>query len=220
MIQLRSRLWTVTILVVCLAAAGAFAAMNTRRDQGLTPEVIEIAQPKERVAFSANVTKTYPKVGRIFSGRFYRDTDGSTREDGILRYGDKADEIVAIANFSARAIYVYRPQDGWSSTDLEVGPEPLVRHRVARPGVTGLLPDREPWAGLRVYRRILANGDLELVAPDLNFFPVMMQGGVSGERVEYSNIKVGPVARELFHPPSDAAVRHRGPTPMPKRPYK
>jgi hypothetical protein len=72
--------------------------------------------------------------------------------------------------------------------------------------LTGGSGSLEAAVGLRAYQLANRNGTMWLLAPELNFFPVVQQAVASGRREAYSNIALGEPDASLFEPPSGVEV--------------
>ena len=166
----------------------------------------EVQQPQSWVAFEADVAKSEPATdGRhpvSLSGRFWRDSSGSTRlEFGLT--GTTASSQIAIKNVPSSTFYTFVSTRGWIRQPMVLPPKGY------RPPRYQLGPNftkhTELVQGYTVYRTVNAEGVVSLMAPDLNFFTLKRQG-TNGATETYYNIRIGDPDPALFEPPVGAVV--------------
>lgn len=199
---------SVTLLALIAAASAAVSSLRNE-------EIPVIEQPAAWVPFEATVEVSKPAYPRAV-GRFYRSDDGSTRletgpEDGTVN-------IVSIKNIARATIYVKSTTGQWVSHPMKLptGGYRPAKMRVATVGLSqfpfklalqkgqnGSL--RSNSAGLDAYHYVTPSGNVWLMVPSLNFFPVL-QETLEGRRELYSNIVVGGQPAELFEPPPGAVI--------------
>lgn len=170
-------------------------------------QITEIPQPEGWVPFDADVMKEAQGSTQKIVGRYFRDSDGSTR----LESWDPSDPTVRVISISsiprARA-YVYSPRIGWESYPMVLPPggyRPL-RHRLE---TKNLSRRPEEFAGFEVYEYVGAVGDISYRAPGLNFFPLFLQTGKDGQRTTYSNVQIREQDPALFDLPPGVSVTEK-----------
>lgn len=201
----------VAVLAFVLVTAGVVSGLGAAEELPATVQAIEaIPQPSERVPFSADVVKRTST--NVFTGLYYRRSDGSFREEGVITEPGKApDKGLMIMDLTKKVAYILR-QNRWATAPVDAVAPPLYQRRVAMNGISGLVPEAATHSGLTVYRGTRGNGDYELLAPDLNFFPVVVQGGKADFRTEYTNFKIGEPDAALFELPEGAVIQKELPT--------
>jgi hypothetical protein len=115
--------------------------------------------------------------------------------------------MVTITNAETMHQYLFREAVGYW-VRMSLGSRPSAdgpRYLLETAETNGLVPETEPFGGLTVYREQQADGSLRLLAPDLNFFPVLIQFR-SGMRQEVTAIALTQPEAHLFLPPADAKV--------------
>ncbi len=170
-----------------------------------------LIQPSDWIPFTADFTLTMPN-GKVHRGVFARAADGSHRMDMNAEAPGKV--ITTIYSASTRTVYIESPGAGWVSSPAPARPLPRWRR-----GTSGLRPYADKVAlragddgslrsdkGFEAWLYTTKNGGLEVLVPDLNFFPVVSVD-VAGHRELYYNIRVGPLPDDLFAPPPRAIVR-------------
>jgi hypothetical protein len=158
----------------------------------------EIPQPDGWVPFEADVEITLPGA-KLVLGKFHRASDGSSRQEA---WGDDPSErTIDIVNSERGELYRFSKRRGWRSKPTQAPPVRL-RYRIGR--YTSPYADRVE--GYVVYLQTGPSGDAFLVAPDLNFMPLVTQDVSTGKRIVYKNIKKGEPARALFLPPPGVEV--------------
>jgi hypothetical protein len=206
------RRFPIGLLIFFAVPLVLFAALIEGRSPGqeqTVRRVRAIPQPDGWVPFSADVAITEPD-GSVSTGRFFRASDGSTREEG--RGADYAG--IAIHNIP-RAIYYEFTQGAtdkrnggrgsWTARPMQLparGWKPERFHE----DTPGLTPISETVEGLTVYREERPDGTVLLRAPALNFFALVSEGGPLRRKRVYSNIEFGEPPRDLFEPPPGAHI--------------
>jgi hypothetical protein len=205
------------LLFACLGCSiGLLLSKTAARPtaQGLERgEVIQ--QPDTWVAFTATVQRTLPN-GQVLNGSFYRGDDGS--ELLVEQVSDKGQTIAIrhITNYTKSVYYHSAKPSHWFSGPLLIGGprqlqtfytrSPALRrypHKLAlRAGDDGALNATE---GLEAWIVSTDQGAVHLMAPELNFYPVVSTS-VNGARRLLSNIVIGPISRSFFEPPPTDTV--------------
>ena len=162
-------------------------------------------QPDHWVAFSADVREI---VGpNVSLGRFYRDSHGSTRNERRSPL-DQAQTTITIDNHTDGSMYTRDPILGrWAvyrqSKPAKSGP-PILRDDTRGLSST---PESDRIEGYEVFRiDSTKSGQFRLVAPDLNFFALMVCSSAE-ERTEYFNVVVSEVPPAMFLPPDGVPLR-------------
>jgi hypothetical protein len=166
-----------------------------------------VLQPTEWVPFSADVR--HVKVsGAVSVGRFHRGSDGSTRSEA----GPSLDDItvIAIENIRSRSFWVWNQHLGyWRSQPMDIPPDGW-RPVPTRANIFTSVADKIE--GFEVLRRGNSDGSFELVAPQLNLFPLVTTcptarpPATADCALRYYNIKIGEQPAELLELPAGAQV--------------
>jgi hypothetical protein len=172
----------------------------------LTPPTIQdVPSPDSWVGFDADETTTMPGHPETVYGRFNQGADGSTRHETGPRLGEP--RIIDIKNITLSRLFVFAnvgEGSKWYSYPMILPPNGVkpqkMRQADAKP-VTLPLPNN-PFQLLTVTSN---RGDVQFVAPALNFFPILEQQA-SGHRRERTNVVVRAQDPSLFEPPTGAAV--------------
>jgi hypothetical protein len=162
----------------------------------------EILQPSGWVAFQADVEITQ-RGKPLILGSFYRGSDGSVRLE-TWDAKDPSQRVISIKNKTTRTRYVKPPDKagvGWKSYPLGETTQPY-RYRTN----SHIRAHSSRVEGYSLYLSIGPEGDTRLLAPDLNFFPLVVQGVKDGRREVYKNIKRIEPPASLFEPPSGVQV--------------
>ena len=127
-------------------------------------------------------------------GRFWRDRNGSTRQQW-----DAEGRTIVIENVRQAKYYVFRPLKGWTVQPMMLPtqgwvPQPMPRRDA---GTTVVEEGRDAYE--RVWQRVR-----ERRVALLNFFPVRQESLDTGVVDRYVRIVVGDVADALFTPPATA----------------
>lgn len=180
--------------------SGVYATRVSASKSQAPQDVLE--QPADWVAFTADYKST--SKGRQATGRYYRDSSGSTRSERMSP--DQTQTAINIQNRAQQMAWLKNPVSGtWAGRVMaNKRPKPLayVKH------MTGLSEFPEPTTveGFKVYRLDNpASGEYQLLAPELNFFPLTIVNGE--EREDYLNIHIEEPNRLLFLPPPGVSVK-------------
>jgi hypothetical protein len=190
---------------VSLLAVLSYVRVSTTPVKAIQDDTI--AAPEDWVAFDADFRKSKPDGSIDISGRFYRASDGSTREDWFAKSQLK---MIQIQNVPLSKYYLWRSDtpNMWEDHDMKLPPfghHPLKRH-MSMEGLSGVAA---PIAGHQVFRYLDKSNTMELQSPALNFFPLVLEDLTTGTRQEYTNIVKREPATELFVPPPGAVLEHR-----------
>ncbi len=213
--------WRLGLWAVVIPAIFAIVVVNSIHNrvaealQLAPPPTTEIPQPVDWVPFRADM-RTQHAHGHFTYGRVFRSDDGSTRLD-TWGEGDEAPRIISIMNIPLATHFQMTPR-GWSSAPMDVDPANYrpVRRRTSERGMSEYLPRLaiqqgedgafDALEGLVAYQYLDRNGNLALLAPDLNFFPVLKTSLASGRREMYFNVLLGSVEPANLLPPPTADV--------------
>jgi hypothetical protein len=224
-----------TVLVLlCGVFAGALLGTQTAgqlRDPRATR--IPLSQPQGWVSFTADLAHREDDGGleKVFHGRFLRGSDGSERSE--LTNDDWRTGIVTIKNLTSDTFYTGpltpNSNKGWTAFSMpvaEIRKKPPVwsdgmlgmsryHHKVALlKGMSGSLVAND---GLDAWIYSNPDGAMRLLVPTLNFFPVV-NSSVTGRRLSYTNIVIGPVDQALFEPPPGVPVERASDSAFPPVP--
>lgn len=210
MTNISNRLLAAVVILLLGLVLGTFVPMRAQSSSNRQ----ELPQPTDWVAFSA-VQTVYPINGTPQEGRYYRNQLGSERWEITDSVAHKT--IIDILNVSQSMFYTSSPGAGWVSrrTDLNVlnhrprhWATPMVglsrysfRLDVAVRGSGNIRAE----TGYEAYVYAMSDGDVRLLAPDLNFFPVVQQRLGRYTRI-YSAIQVGDQLADMFEPPAGVVV--------------
>lgn len=114
-------------------------------------------------------------------------------------------KVISIRSIPRARAFYYSPRIGWNSNPMTLpagGWHPL-RYRKEMQNLT-LRSDRIE--GFELYQLIGTAGDVQLLAPALNFFALVRQHVKDGERWTYSNIQVREQDAALFEPPPGVSI--------------
>lgn len=208
----------VLLILTCLVSAIGLVtsgsnlyALKQLPDRG---EVIP--QPDHYVSFEGDLTRVADN-GRTFAGRFYHRADGSecTIEAGVNPPGPV---LYTITNYANGRYYRSKGGRDWIAGPLiGTGREqiPPVMRTKALGGLQkytkklALLAgqDGSLWSaeGLEAWLNVTQGGSMLMLAPELNFYPVVSTN-VSGNRRVLSNIRIGTLSPSVFEPPPGANV--------------
>jgi hypothetical protein len=194
----------VAALVILLVAVTAVSWSRTRTGPQATRT--EIAQPAGWVAFEADLRIAAPGSFQVTIGRFFRASDGSTR---LVTYLPEAPEVkvISIKNISQLRAFICSPKVGWVSGPMTLPPGGWQPPRLYLE-LRGLSRRKDKIEGYELYQLVGGGGDVEFLAPGLNFFALVTQKVKTGQRWVYSNVRIGEQPSELFEPPAGAEVRH------------
>jgi hypothetical protein len=152
------------------------------------------------VAFDASFVRTEPGARKVV-GWFHRGADGSTREESNA--DGPAKPVTLIMNVARRLQYrfeegvwasfpVHFPPNGWHPDPVERDP----RKFTPAPAIEKIA----------VFRFVNPQGLVLLVAPGLNYFPLVTERPNGGREV-FSSVFVREQPEGLFEPPPDAVVQ-------------
>lgn len=190
-------------LTMSLALSGWMLATHSA-----TPNLAAaVIQTVGWVPFTASYVTTID--GRVLDrGRYQRATDGSTRSE---RFTDSYRSI-AIINIRQRAYFLYRDgavsrgRDGsaeWTRQPLALPPQGWMPPQ-AHSGVEAV---SEKVAGYPTFRRRTRGGGYNLVAPDLNWFALVVDLGPGAPRTEFFDVVPGEPDASVFELPHGAVAR-------------
>ena len=159
--------------------------------------------PATWIPFTADVVVV--EHGGKVQEKYYRNSENSRRVEAFSPF--TSDILITIHNMSERMTY-YRDQHGmWSSTPLlpsMVILTPPQRPMLPRNGKVELL--EKGIEGRTAYKISTASQDV-VVVPELNYLDVRTELRQAGKVREFSNIRVGEPAANLFVPPTGVSVR-------------
>jgi hypothetical protein len=185
-----------------LLFAAAFLAAASRSSGKAGQQDDEIPAPAYWVAFDADVRETQAGAPE-FTGRFYRDSDGSTRQD--MHSADGLYQLLLIVNVASNTSFTCEERPNkWSSrpAGFDSHTKPVQRYRRS----SGLAPLSDPLEGLLVYRKVYPDGRIETLAPNLNFLAILVEDTSRRRRRSFSNIHLGEPEPALFAPPPGAVI--------------
>jgi hypothetical protein len=204
------RLQAPKILVPSLLVVGSLLAAGAVRytaNDVASPSGQFVFQPSEWVPFSADV-RNVKVSGAVSVGRFYRGSDGSTRSEAGASFDDIT--VIAIKNIRTSSFWVWNQQRGyWRSQPMDIPPDGW-RPVPTRANI--FTPVAEKIEGFEVLRRGNSDGSFELVAPQLNLFPLVTTcptarpPATADCALRYYNIKIGEQPADLFELPTGAQV--------------
>lgn len=168
-------------------------------------------KPGQWVPFSAKTTRVF-NPGNVFTGTFYRSSDGSTRSETGLQTGEI--DTIFIKNMAEKLSYFWQPRSGWESHPMEL---PWGKYIHPRPD--GAFSDRlivEQIDGMDLIA-MPAQGPSGLVtylAPQLNYFEAKILHACANPEATgcgfwMSDISIGEQPPELFRPPDGVQLVRR-----------
>jgi len=166
----------------------------------------EIAAPIQWIPFAANMKSvvTTDGVQRVrVHGRYYRRSDGSTRNETGPESGPM--KVIYIKNIATKRAYLFQ-RDRWQSNPMQLddrGYQPRKR----RVDMRGLEQHAEALSGFLVYKYTDAGGVVAYQAPDLNFFALRTSYGDTTQ--EFYDIQLGEQTDDLFEPPRSVEVEEK-----------
>ena len=202
-----------TALLACCCVLGGmligqnWVELSARAGAGV------LAQPAEWVPFSADVELVQPD-GRKFHGSFARSSNGSTRLQLTL---DGTEQTSINIHNIGQVRYYLGGGSTWTAGPMDL---PVVGYkpRMYRTGMRGLTPHGrkldllkggsrsvQSKSGLDAYHYVTPSGTVWLLAPALNFEP-LVKVFLNGMRLELSEIVMGEPDPALFVPPPSASV--------------
>jgi hypothetical protein len=201
----------IALIIPVLAVGGVWAVRGNAQD-GRTSPAQRIAAPETWVPFTAELRQVKPKPNaapQVIVGRFYRSAGGSQRLETWLE--NDPNRVIDIKNIP-RALYFTTAREKatgrqyWVEQPLKLLPggwKPIAMSE--RPPDRVLL--KEPYDGREVVAVIVGPGMVNLMAPSLNFYPLVKTHIPSGERTEAHVISTEEPASELFEPPAGVEIR-------------
>jgi hypothetical protein len=177
--------------------------------------------PKAWIPFSADMAVTF-QDGSLQRGRYYRSSDGSQRWN-IRELKTAGRDQAEILNEAANAYYASVGQNRWTRHPLRIHQTRPIGLLDTTKGLTsypyrldlqiGGTGSLSASSGFSAYLVTMSTGNVRLMVPELNLFPVVQQ--VLGHYVKvYSNIVTGDISSDVFDPPVGAEVTY-SPVPMP-----
>jgi hypothetical protein len=174
------------------------------------PDGTRIVTPDTWVPFTATVRQVKPRPGRetlIVVGRMVRAGNGSER----LETGPENEpaRVIDIKNI-ARALYFTTARDTsgamyWVEQPMKLPAggwkPPTMSERADRVRL------KEKFDGREVVAVTVGPGQVNLMAPSLNFYPLVKTIALTGERIEAHVISTDEPSAELFEPPAGAEIR-------------
>jgi hypothetical protein len=209
----------VLLLAACVVSAIGLVASGSNlyalRQSADRGELVP--QPDHWVAFEATTTRTAVN-GQVIRGRVFRGEDGS--EHYVESVSDSSSNVTIrhIANYPKGAYYHSAKAGEWTSGPLVVpaGPRKLRQFYTNSAGLrqysrklallAGQDGSLEAMEGLDGWISTTADGSIHILAPSLNFFPVVSVM-LNGQRRVLSDIRIGPVPSSYFEPAAGDYVR-------------
>jgi len=196
----------------CCVMAGALIAQNWSKASAY-PSTDLLPQPAGWVPFSADAELIQPG-GQKYHGRFLRASDGSTRF--TLTPDRSAVPHITIRNVTQVRYYI-GANGQWITGPMDLPPGGYKPHKY-RASMKGLSPYADKLAltkggdrslraakGLDAFRYVTRTGTVWLLAPALNYYPVL-KVFLDGRRLEFSEIEIGEPDRSQFVPPAGAVL--------------
>jgi len=173
----------------------------------LRAPIQEIAGQDQGVSFVADFVQTEPNGSR-WAGKFYQRADHSLAQHGA--YLDPTNgtttEMISIINTQTQHAYLYREAMGyWVQVPIKASASAVRKYRLKTAEFHGLTLEAEKLQGFTVYRDQQSDGSINLVAPDLAFFALLMQNR-GGLRREVSNIQLREPEPSVFVPPAGVKI--------------
>ena len=202
-----------TVPAVILAAV----LLTDRSSSTAAQATASIPAPTNWVPFSADMKVTHADGHEPTIGRFSRARDGSTRLETWSPSVPNL-RIIGIKNIPQQTSYIRSLSGKWTSAPMQLPAEGWhpVKWRATRPGITkyphkldvevGGTANLQAPSGLNAVRYVSDRGNISLVVPELNFFPVVTQILASGRRETFWNIDRDEPDPALFEPPTDVTV--------------
>jgi hypothetical protein len=191
------------LLPPLIVVAVTYRTLMARADaaQQTSAPGADVPAPAHWVAFTASAERV-SSTSKL-RGEFYRTSDGSTRSQ--WRRSDNALRSVNILNVAQGTYYEFGRNGEWCSHPMRLGPNGYHPPKM-RTTNANLTPLNETVEGFAVYRLSGPSPVIETVAPELNFFPIVLTNALGGSQQRYFDIKIGEPAAELFLPPAAASV--------------
>lgn len=208
------KLTLIALVSPVLLIGGLWAARGNAQDaraiQSQETPGPRIASPENWVPFTAEWRRVKPRPNAesvVVVGRFSRASNGSTR----LESGPESEpaRVIDIKNIARRLYYTTaRDANGnryWVEQPLRLGPDGwkpmLMRERADRVVL------KEPFDGRQVVSVVVGPGMVDLMAPALNFYPLVKTYIPTGDRTEAHVVSTDEPAGDLFEPPAGAEIR-------------
>lgn len=163
----------------------------------------EIPSPDYWVAFAAELLREIPGRTDGVAGKYYRASDGSSREETWPR-DNPSRTIIEIRNISTSSYYLKLPSGQWEKHPMHL-PGRGWNPTKMRIGTHGLASAPVVMDTVSVYR-LVGSDVITFRAPALNFFPVVTVNPATGTRQRYFNFEQGEPDPMLFFPPPEAEV--------------
>lgn len=197
----------VPLLLIAVVVAAKSHRQTTLAGAAPAEAVKLIDAPTEWVAFSADYVKGYPGKDEVV-GRFMRASNGSDR----LESGPPDDpaRVIFIHNIARSLYYSKRiasdgrvvwvsgpmslPADGWKPMQMREEPG---RHVMLQDSIEG-----------RAVLQAGSHGTVMLLAPSLNYHPLVRRVIATGYHELYRHVTLGEPAEDLFEPPPGSEIRH------------
>lgn len=197
-------LLAIPFVVVGLAALTPLVRSNSAAATG-SQQGTEVPSPRSWIAFQAEWEKTKPG-GATVKGRFYRNSDGSTRSES--QFEGQSESLVAISNVGNNAYYERSVDGQWCSHPMRIDRAVYSPQRMRSNANVTLTKLPEKVEGFEVYHLTGVSRIIEDVVPELNFFAVVSQDPQTLTVQRYFNISVGPQDGQLFMPSAGTDVIH------------
>jgi hypothetical protein len=197
-----------TTAAAVLFGFGYFGYQSTASAQAQAPLAPDtIPAPTTWVPFDASIRQTDASGKVTPVGRFYRASDGSTRDDYALP--GKPIAIINIRNIPKSTYWVMQSSGKWFSYKMKL-PAGGYKPRMQPTSMVGLETSTEKVEGFDVWRDNSPDRGVPVrfTAPQLNWFALRYE--VNGGKKEYYDVRVREQPRELFFPPPDAQVVDTG----------
>lgn len=196
----------ITAVGLLLSAVCGYLTFGTAAQLATTAsQSHDVAAPSHWVPFSADVEITRPTASARLTGRFFRSSNGSSRQEFL-----ESAPLVTIMNVGMNTYFELR-RGQWCRHPMGVGPKGYHPLKMREENAT--LGKRPIQFESLVVRELRNPRTIELIAPELNFFAVTTEGVPSGAKTRYHNIVKGEPDPSLFEPPPAAdVVMHQ--TPM------
>lgn len=187
-----------SIVIVFLGGVGVVAAMRPTSTAGV------VEGPAQWVPFHADYYSSTNGELRI-RGRVSRTSDGSMIYDTrSVRTG--SGHRITIFNIARRMLYRIR-DESWEAQPLLIAPDGYRPRTRLSAQVLAAVPDRV--GAFEVYRQTTGTGDVLVVAPALNFYPIIVESQRERTRQWLENIVLEEPSGEALEPPAGVPVLHK-----------
>jgi hypothetical protein len=181
-------------VALCVAAAVAMAGCGTSPPTAATTSTAGAGQ---WVPFEGEFRAV--SGGSETRGRVFRRRDGSFRKETLDLVGVPA--FITIENRARKRFYSYSA-GGWTSQPwTRTPPPPPGRERYRNAS-----PQADRVAGLRVVRWDTGLGVMTLLAPELDYYPLVEEHPHPPLRIRYTAVTRADPADSLFEPPPGSRV--------------